>query len=96
MAGVTGMCPYCGAIVTVVNGLTATHDWPVTTRQVCPGSQQIYRSAEGDQRRLWNGQRNPHAVCPNAPHDRGLQYHLAKDVLVCPLCGHEQYEEMGG
>lgn len=34
--------------------------------------------------------------CPLEPHDRGLRYDADRDVLVCPRCGHEQYEEMGG
>ena len=34
--------------------------------------------------------------CPNEPHGSGLRYDVERDVLVCPLCGYEQYEEMGG
>lgn len=34
--------------------------------------------------------------CPNEPHASGLVYDATKDIAVCPLCGHEQYEEMGG
>jgi hypothetical protein len=34
--------------------------------------------------------------CPNASHAQGLVYDTEKDVAVCPICGHEQWEEMGG
>ena len=54
------MYPHCGALVTVNGGLTAYHDWPVLTRQVCPGSEQNPRCAESDARPLWNGKPNPH------------------------------------
>lgn len=58
----TGMCPHCGEIVRLSEGdwLTATHDWPKPTRQVCPGSQQNPRNPESDGRPLWNGEANPH------------------------------------
>lgn len=35
-------------------------------------------------------------TCPLTPHGRGLVYDADRDIAVCPLCGHEQYEEMGG
>lgn len=34
--------------------------------------------------------------CPNNPHDFGMVYDEKKDVIVCPICGYEQWEEMGG
>ena len=46
--------------------------------------------------RVRGSTRSARASCPNAPHDRGLVYDPAKDVAVCLLCGHEQWEEMGG
>jgi hypothetical protein len=54
------MCPHCGKIVTVKDGLTPYHNWPVPTRAVCPGSKQNPRCAESDKRPLWNGDLNPH------------------------------------
>lgn len=55
------MCPHCGQIVLVgPDTLTEYHDWPIPTRQVCPGSKQNPRCAESDRRPLWNGQPNPH------------------------------------
>lgn len=54
----TGMCPHCGEEVSTKDGLTAYHDWPKPTRQVCPGSRQNPRCAESDGRPLWNGQPN--------------------------------------
>lgn len=56
----TGMCPHCGTIVKLEQTLTAYHDWPLFTRQVCPGSRQNARCAESDARPLWNGKPNPH------------------------------------
>lgn len=56
----TGMCPHCGEIVALKEGLTKYHDWPRPTRQVCPGSRQIPRNPESDGRPLWNGKSNPH------------------------------------
>lgn len=67
----TGMCPHCGAIVQLTDGdLTDYHDWPKPTRQVCPGSKQIYRCAESDARPLWNGKRNPHFGAGEPPMGR--------------------------
>ena len=40
---IEAMCPHCGEIVKVRNGLTVTHDWPKPSRQVCPGSGQSSR-----------------------------------------------------
>lgn len=61
MSAETGMCPHCGEIVLLDREvLTATHDWPKLTRQVCPGSQQNPRCAKSDARPLWNGQPNRH------------------------------------
>jgi len=55
------MCPHCGALVECgADSLTPYHDWPIPTRQVCPGSKQNPRCAESDARPLWNGQPNPH------------------------------------
>ena len=62
MADQTGMCPHCGEEVGLWGGLTATHNWPKPTRQVCPGSGQIARCAESDARPLWNGERNERFV----------------------------------
>lgn len=56
----TGMCPHCGEIVTLKDGLTPYHDWPKPFRQVCPGSKKISRSPESDHRLLWSGKPNPH------------------------------------
>lgn len=56
----TGMCPHCGEIITVMNGLTTYHDYPKPCRAVCPGSKQYPRNPETDGRILWNGQSNPH------------------------------------
>lgn len=53
-----GMCPHCGEDVAVKDSLTAYHDWPKPTRQVCPGSKQHPRCAESDARPLWNGEPN--------------------------------------
>lgn len=53
-----GMCPHCGEEVRLRHSLTATHDWPKPTRQVCPGSGQNPRCAESDARPLWNGEPN--------------------------------------
>lgn len=44
------MCPHCGKLVAIKDGLTVYHDWPVPTRQVCPGSKQIARCATSDHR----------------------------------------------
>lgn len=56
------MCPHCGTLVDLDkdSGLVPTHDWPLPTRQVCPGSGQIPRYSLSDRRPLWNGQPNPH------------------------------------
>lgn len=56
------MCPHCGEIVPVKDGLTTNHDYPKPCRQVCPGSKQIPRCAESDCRPLWNGESNQHLV----------------------------------
>lgn len=56
----SSMCPYCGTIVRLRHNLTATHNWPPPTRQVCPGSGQNPRNPETDGRPLWNGEPNPH------------------------------------
>lgn len=56
----TEMCPHCGALVAVPDGLTATHDDPAPTRAVCPGSRQNPRNPQSDRRPLWNGDPNPH------------------------------------
>lgn len=58
--GPTGMCPHCGEEVSlgVIDGLTAFHDYPKFTRQVCPGSKQNHRNAKSDARPLWNGEPN--------------------------------------
>ncbi len=65
----TGMCPYCGTIVTIRNGLTTTHDWPPMTRQVCPGTRENHRNPESDGRPLWNGKPNPHYYRNRRPDD---------------------------
>ena len=52
------MCPHCGELVAVKNGLTAYHDWPKPLRVVCPGSKQLPRCAESDSRPLGNGKEN--------------------------------------
>ena len=38
----------------------------------------------------------PHtpATCPS-DHTAGLVYDETDDVMTCPLCGHQQWEEMG-
>lgn len=37
-------CPHCGVLVMLgQDGRTVSHSWPLPTRQVCPGSQQIAR-----------------------------------------------------
>lgn len=54
----TGMCPHCGEVVGIKDGLTVYHDWPKPTRQVCPGSKQNPRNPESDGRPLWNGEPN--------------------------------------
>ncbi len=55
------MCPHCAALCGVGNdSLTPYHNYPLPTRQVCPGSKQNARCAESDARPLWNGEPNPH------------------------------------
>ncbi len=45
------MCPHCGEDVRLIDGhLTATHDYPKPFRVICPGSGQIPRCAESDNR----------------------------------------------
>lgn len=58
------MCPHCGELVATSGGLTATHNYPKPTRQVCPGSRQNPRNPESDRRGLWNGEPNPHRSQP--------------------------------
>lgn len=54
----SGMCPYCGAIVAIAGGLTVVHS--VEGDPVCQGSQQHARNPESDGRPLWSGKPNPH------------------------------------
>lgn len=56
------MCPHCGRLFKTQAALTPKHDWPLTCRQVCPGSGYLPRCPESDRRPLWNGEPNPHAV----------------------------------
>lgn len=54
------MCPHCGVLVGVTNGLTDYHDYPKPLRVICPGAKQNPRYAYSDRRILWNGEPNPH------------------------------------
>lgn len=54
------MCPHCGLIVELRDGLVCPHSERNGPIRVCPGTGQNPRCAESDGRPLWNGESNPH------------------------------------
>jgi len=52
------MCPHCGELFSARNQLIPTHDYPKPCRSVCPGSGQVPRNPESDNRPLWKDEKH--------------------------------------